>query len=75
MDTLVSDSKANSADTRAGKNTHTTGSVGGDKTLIGGSENAKGSTGFNQDAEAIGGAALDGASSLAEKAKRKMYGY
>jgi hypothetical protein len=63
MDTLVSDSKANSADTRA------------EKTLTGGSENAKGSTGFNQDAEAIGGAALDGAENLAEKAKRKMYGY
>jgi hypothetical protein len=65
MDTLVSDSKANSADTRAGNNAHTTGGVDGEKTL----------TGFNQDAEAIGGAALDGASSLAEKAKRKMYGY
>jgi hypothetical protein len=75
MDTLVSDSKANSADTRAGKNAHTTGGVDGEKTLTGGSENAKGSTGFNQDAEAIGGAALDSASSLAEKAKRKMYGY
>jgi hypothetical protein len=37
-------------------------------------EHEKGETGFNKDAEAIGGAALDGADSLAEKAKRKMYG-
>lgn len=75
FDTLTSDSKANSADTSAGKNAHTTGAVDGDKTLTGGSENAKGNTGFNQDAEAIGGAALDGAENVAEKAKRKFYGY
>jgi hypothetical protein len=72
----MSGSKANTADTNAaGTNTHTTGAVDGEKTLIGGSENAKGNTGMNQDAEAIGGAALDGAQSVAEKAKRKMYGY
>ena len=74
VDTLASDSKANTADTAAGRNAHTTGGIDGEKTLTGGHENAKGNTGFNKDAEAIGGAALDGADSLAEKAKRKIYG-
>jgi hypothetical protein len=75
VDNLTSGSKANTADTTAGRNTHTTGGIDGEKTLLGGHENAKGNTGINKDAEAIGGAALDGADSLAEKAKRKMYGY
>lgn len=75
VDTLFSGSKANTADTSAGQNAHTTGRVDGDKTLTGGSENAKGSTGFNQDAEVLGGAAKDGAENVAEKAKRKFYGY
>ena len=76
VDNLTSGSKANTADTTAGRNAHTTtGGVDGEKTLIGGHEDAKGSTGFNKDAEVIGGAARDGADSLAEKAKRKIYGY
>ena len=74
FDTLTSDSKANTADTTAGQNTHTTGGVDGEKTLTGGSEDAKGETGFNKDAEVIGGAAKDGAESVAEKAKKKFYG-
>lgn len=74
VDTLASDSKADTADTAAGRNAHTTGGIDGEKTLTGGHEHEKGETGFNKDAEAIGGAALDGADSLAEKAKRKMYG-
>ena len=76
VDNLMSDSKANTADTRAaGQNTHTTGGVDGEKTLVGGHEDAKGQTGFNKDAEVLGGAAKDGAESVAEKAKRKFYGY
>jgi hypothetical protein len=72
----MSGSKADTADTRAaGQNTHTTGGVDGEKTLTGGHQDAKGQTGFNQDAEVLGGAAKDGAESVAEKAKRKMYGY
>lgn len=46
----------------------------GEKTLTGGSEDAKGETGFNKDAEVLGGAAKDGAESVAEKAKKKFYG-
>lgn len=75
FDTLTSGSKADTADTSAGQQARTTGGVEGDKTLTGGHENAKGGTGFNKDAEVIGGAAKDGAENVAEKAKRKFYGY
>lgn len=77
LDTLTSGSKADTADTSAGQQAKTTGTVGsdGDKTLTGGSEAAKGETGFNKDAEAVGGAAMEGAKDLGEKAKRKFYGY
>jgi hypothetical protein len=75
----MSGSKANTADTRAAgqtaHTTHTTGGVDGERTLTGGHEDAKGQTGFNKDAEVLGGAAIDGAESVAEKAKRKFYGY
>lgn len=78
----MSGSKSDSADTNAGQHAHTTGAVDGEKTLTGGHEDAKGDTGFNQDAEIAGGvakdgaeAAKDGAESVAEKAKRKFYGY
>lgn len=70
----MSSSKANTADTAAGKEGYTTGAVDGEKTLTGGSEDAKGETGFNKDAEVAGGVAKEGASNMAEKAKRKMYG-
>lgn len=71
----MSGSKADSADTSAGQKAHTTGAVDGEKTLTGGHEDAKGDTGFNKDAEVMGGAAKDGAENVAEKAKRKFYGY
>lgn len=75
---LASGSKADTADTSAAgghqKAPTTTGGVDGEKTAIGGHEDAKGDTGFNKDAEAVGGAAVEGAENAAEKAKRKFYG-
>ncbi|KAM0713604.1 hypothetical protein Q7P37_010566 [Cladosporium fusiforme] len=81
VDNLMSGSKADSADTSAGQKAYTTGAVDGEKTLTGGHEDVKGEHGFNQDAEAAGGlakegagAAVEGAGNMAEKAKRKAYG-
>lgn len=78
FDNLASGSKADTADTSAAsghqKAPTTTGGVDGEKTAIGGHEDAKGDTGFNKDAEAVGGAAVEGAENAAEKAKRKFYG-